>query len=83
MAPQGIGHRGSGHAPELSCRTAYPFEETISVEVDPARPASFPLYFRIPGWCAKPRIAVNRVPLAAVADGKGFVRIERRGAGET
>jgi hypothetical protein len=63
---------------KLTCQTAYPFEETISVAVDPERPASFPLYFRIPGWCAKPRIAVNGVRLETAADAKGFVRIERQ-----
>jgi hypothetical protein len=69
---------GAGTPLTLTCRTAYPFEDTISVAVEPQQPASFPLYFRIPGWCAKPRIAVNGVALEAVADAKGFVRIQRR-----
>jgi hypothetical protein len=46
--------------------------------VEPQQPATFPLYFRIPDWCAKPRIGVNGVALEAVADAKGFIRIERR-----
>ncbi len=62
---------------KLTCRTAYPFEETIRVTVDPERDASFPLYFRIPAWCAQPRIAINGAAVSALPDGKGFVRIER------
>ncbi len=68
----------AGTRVKLTCQTAYPFGETISVEVDPEQPATFPLYFRIPGWCAKPRIAVNGAPLEAVADAKGFARIQRQ-----
>ena len=68
----------AGTPVKLTCRTTYPFEETIQVDVEPAQPASFALYFRIPGWCVKPRIAVNRVPVETAADAKGFVRIERR-----
>ena len=36
---------------KLTCQTAYPFEETIRVTVDPEQAATFPLYFRIPAWC--------------------------------
>ncbi len=68
----------AGKPLKLTCQTAYPFEETIRVEVEPQQPATFPLYFRIPDWCAKPRIGVNGVALEAVADAKGFIRIERR-----
>ncbi len=62
---------------KLTCSTAYPFEETIRVTVDPERAASFPLYFRIPAWCAQPRIAINGAAAGEAPDAKGFVRIER------
>ena len=45
--------------------------------VDPERGASFPLYFRIPAWCAQPRIAINGAAASDLPDAKGFVRIER------
>lgn len=61
----------------LECRTDYPFGETVEVEVTPARAARFPLAFRIPQWCAFPSVAVNGTAVAAVPDGRGFVRIER------
>lgn len=62
---------------KLTCRTTYPFEETIRVAVEPERSAAFPLYFRIPAWCCKPRITLNGTVQPAGADGKGFARIER------
>jgi hypothetical protein len=70
----------AGTPVKLACQTAYPFEETISVKVEPDRAASFPLYFRIPQWCAKPRITVNGTAVEAVADAKGFVRVRRQWA---
>ena len=63
---------------KLACQTAYPFEETNRVLVSPERPASFPLRFRIPGWCAKPRISVNGVAVGVAQGKNGFVRIERQ-----
>ena len=49
---------------KLMSRTAYPFEETIRITVDPEQKASFPLYFRIPSWCAargSPSMALLRM----------------------
>ena len=74
---QGIGPGRRRTPVTLTCRTDYPFEETIRVAVDPRQTATFPLYFRIPGWCAAPRITVNGAAVEAAPDTKGFVRIER------
>lgn len=62
---------------ELTCRTDYPFNETIEIDVKPAREASFPLSFRVPGWCKAAEIRVNGEAQAAAADGNGFVRLAR------
>lgn len=64
-------------AVEIVCRTDYPFDEAIAMSVKPARAATFPLAFRIPGWCKNPALSVNGEELAAVPDAKGFVRVER------
>ena len=45
--------------------------------VKPAREATFPLSFRIPGWCKTPELSVNGSAVKAAPDAKGFVRIER------
>lgn len=68
---------GPGVPVKLTCTTAYPFEETIRVSVEPQSKASFPLYFRIPACCAKGSAAINRTPLDVTADKNGFLRISR------
>ena len=80
LRPLQVSANVAGRPVKLACQTAYPFEETILVKVEPDRATSFPLYFRIPQWCAKPRIAVNGTAVEAVADAKGFVRVQRRWA---
>jgi hypothetical protein len=62
---------------ELACRTDYPFNEVIDVAVNPAHDATFPLSFRIPGWCQSPELNVNGSNVPAAPDAKGFVRVER------
>lgn len=42
--------------------TAYPFEETIAMRVNPEREARFPLHLRIPAWVEEPEIIVNGRP---------------------
>jgi hypothetical protein len=63
---------------KLTCQTAYPFEETIRIQVAPAREASFPLLLRIPAWCDRPRITVNAKLIEARPDQSGFVRLLRQ-----
>jgi hypothetical protein len=63
---------------KLTCRTAYPFEERVRVTVAPDRPASFPLSFRLPGWCEKPRVSVNGSPWEAAPDQSGFASVGRQ-----
>jgi hypothetical protein len=66
------------HVPvEIACRTDYPFDEVLDITVKPAREATFPLSFRVPGWCRDPQITLNGSTHTAAADANGFVRIER------
>jgi DUF1680 family protein len=62
---------------ELACRTDYPFNDVIEMSVKPARDATFPLSFRIPGWCKSAELSVNGSGVKTVPDAKGFVRVER------
>lgn len=62
---------------ELVCQTEYPFNEVIEITVNPAWAARFPLAFRIPGWCAEPKLTVSGTDVATAPDAKGFVRVER------
>ena len=62
---------------ELACRTDYPFNDVIEIGVKPARESTFPLSFRIPGWCKNAELSVNGTGVTTVPDAKGFVRVER------
>lgn len=62
---------------ELTCNTEYPFNETIEISVKPDRQATFPLWFRIPGWCKNSSLTVNQKVIKTSPDANGFVRIER------
>jgi uncharacterized protein len=61
----------------VTCKTDYPFNDTIDLSVMPARPAAFPLDFHIPSWCAAPALSVNGSAVAIVPNAKGFARISR------
>ncbi|HPA18489.1 MAG TPA: glycoside hydrolase family 127 protein [Verrucomicrobiae bacterium] len=66
-----------GSAVEITCETAYPFEEEIRMTVRPEREVDFPLCLRIPAWCRGPSIEVNGRPVAQEVDGRGFARLRR------
>lgn len=61
----------------LASATDYPFGEDIAVTVTPAKPARFPVAFRVPGWCPQLSIKVNGTDVGTTASTKGFVRIDR------
>jgi hypothetical protein len=62
---------------EIVCKTDYPFNETIEITVKPQHEATFPLSFRIPGWCKNASVAVNGADMKASPDANGFAQIER------
>ena len=62
---------------EITCKTDYPFNEVIEVSVKPSKKAAFPIYFHIPGWCAKPELSVNGSAVKIKADAKGFACVSR------
>ena len=61
----------------ITCKTDYPFNETIEICVQPEREATFPLDFRIPGWCTVPVLDVNGSAIAIERDPRGFARVQR------
>ena len=56
--------------------TEYPFDEKVTLKVDPSKPATFPLVVRVPGWCESPEIAVNGEAASGVKAGT-FHRLAR------
>jgi len=69
---------------EITCRTDYPFNESIEMVVRPAKEAEFPLLFHIPGWCTNPELSVNESPIDVGKGAQGFARVSRKwAAGDT
>ncbi len=64
-------------AVEVEARTAYPFEENITLVVNPEKPVAFPLYLRIPGWCRAPEIEVNGSRVDPGNTQGGFIKLAR------
>jgi hypothetical protein len=57
-------------------RTDYPFRDTVTLLVNPARPAAFPLVLRIPGWATGATVAINGELQPNVKPGE-FLRVTR------
>ncbi|MFL6117985.1 RICIN domain-containing protein [Actinophytocola sp.] len=57
-------------------KTGYPFSDTVTFAFTMARPATFTLALRVPGWCASPRLTVNGSALA-IAGGPRFASVNR------
>ena len=57
--------------------TIYPFDENVSLSVEPAKTVKFPLYLRIPGWCDGARASLNGRELDASPDAGSYLVIER------
>ncbi len=56
--------------------TNYPFGENVTIKIDPAEPATFPMKLRIPGWTSNPVIRVNGASQRDVRPGT-FLTIAR------
>ncbi|HEY4334761.1 MAG TPA: hypothetical protein VGM89_02660, partial [Puia sp.] len=71
---------GKGGVVVLSESTHYPFEETVGFTVDTVKAGGmlFPLYLRVPGWCAAASVRVNGKELPAVPEAGTWVRVERK-----
>jgi DUF1680 family protein len=61
----------------LTLDTEYPFEDEVRVTVDPERVASFPLQFRIPGWCTSAGLEINGAKSEVPAKPGTYATVER------
>ena len=57
--------------------TNYPFEESITLRVEPDRAAEFPLLVRIPSWCQEAKVTVNGSPVDALPNPGTYCTIDR------
>ena len=56
---------------KITAQRIIPFPETIRLAIEPEAAVEFPLYLRLPGWCATPQITVNDTTAEARAAGRG------------
>jgi hypothetical protein len=68
---------GDGAEVVIEEKTHYPFDERVELTVTPSRAAKFPLYLRVPGWCAKPEVTVNGAAAESGAKAGQYVVIDR------
>jgi DUF1680 family protein len=57
--------------------TDYPWDETVTLHVEPVEPAEFTLRVRVPGWCGGMRVSVNGEPVGDMAPDHGYLPIRR------
>ena len=72
---------GDGTKVTIEQKTCYPFEERVELALAASKGVAFPLYLRIPAWCAQPKLSLNGKPVALAAKGGDLVRIARTWAG--
>ena len=68
---------GDGEPVTVAESTLYPFDGKVALTVDCAKPVRFPLYLRVPGWCAKPQLALNGKPLAVAGRPGTYLCLDR------
>jgi len=67
----------NGEKIRIAERTHYPFDETVELTFSSDKPVRFPLYLRVPGWCAKPAVAINGQLQSVSARPLHYLRIDR------
>ncbi len=70
---------GPGDGVEVVIReeTEYPFHDTIVFRLQTPRPVTFPLHFRVPGWCQQPALRINNRAVRQKAAAAGYWIVER------
>jgi hypothetical protein len=69
---------GDGTTVQIVEDTLYPFDETLRFTVKPEKPVTFPLYFRVPGWCEGAELTINGKPAGAPVKHGQFACVDRR-----
>ncbi|GAB1692501.1 beta-L-arabinofuranosidase domain-containing protein [Krasilnikovia sp. M28-CT-15] len=65
-----------GTTVSIQADTVYPFGDTITYTVTTPKPLAFPVYLRVPGWCASPRLTVNGAAVSVPA-GPAYAKVSR------
>ena len=54
----------------------YPFDGAVRLTLHTESAVAFPLYLRVPGWCAEPVVSINGQDCELTGQG-GYIRVER------
>ena len=68
---------GDGTTVRIAETTDYPFRETVRLTISAPKQVRFPLYLRIPRWCADARIKVNTESIDGAFEPLSYAVIER------
>jgi DUF1680 family protein len=63
--------------------TDYPFDETVTLHIDPEKPVTFPMRLRIPGWSSGISVRINGAAQRGVQAGSFFTVSREWRAGDT
>lgn len=66
----------NGVAVHLRQQTNYPWDGEVTLQIEPSRPITFTLHLRVPVWCPKATVTVNRAERREVQGGT-FVQLQR------
>ncbi|MCP4592636.1 MAG: transcriptional initiation protein Tat, partial [bacterium] len=68
---------GPGQEVTLKAQTRYPFEDSIRFIVNTEDRVRFPLYLRVPGWCAEPVVKINGKKMKVRGRPQSYIVIDR------
>jgi len=69
---------GQGTAVRIEETTDYPFGDTVALRISAAQPVKFPLYLRIPRWCAEASVKINGKSVQIEAKPLSYVVLDRQ-----
>ena len=67
---------GNGEPVTIVTSTTYPFNETVSLKIQTAAPNKFPIYLRIPKWCANATVQVNGKAVPVSTEGADYIKLQ-------
>jgi hypothetical protein len=69
---------GHGEEVNISLKSNYPFEEDLTFVIRCKKETTFPLYFRIPGWCRTAGLKLNNEEVDVRARAGSYIRLSRK-----
>jgi DUF1680 family protein len=76
-------HLEDGTGLTVTQKTSYPWDGTVEIAVNPAKPVDFTLFMRIPAWSDRTQVSVNGKPVSGTAGGQYLALQRRWSAGDT